>query len=151
VIVEEKGLSYGLRVGKPGGKVKADWPWSAFVSALEGDAQLRQRLRSAMEAHELALDVYAMQVSYGLVGRITVQGLGFLWHHETAEQEITRTMDGKELVEYLQTAAPAGRCSLYLRKHVSPDTALRAGTGIAGEIAAVCEELMPLYDASIGA
>ncbi len=151
VAAGEKGVSYGLRVGRPSGQVKAEWPWSAFVAALEGDAPLREGLRSAMSKHRLSLDVYAMEARYGRVGRITVQESGFLWQHETAEQGMTREMDWAQLVEYLRTVTPGKRCNLYLRKHVSAATALKAGAGMAAEIAAVFEALVPLYDASVGA
>jgi hypothetical protein len=150
VIVEEIGVTYGFRVGKPDGKVKPGWPWPTVIAVLEESAMVRRKLRSAMKAHELSLDVYAMQASYGRVGRITVQARGFLWEHETAEQEMSRKMSWAQVVEYLQTVAPTKRCALYLRKHVSPDTALKAGAGIAAEIVDVFETLVPLYDASVG-
>jgi hypothetical protein len=150
VIVEETGMTYGFRVGKPDGKVESGWPWSSVIAVLEESATVRRNLRAAMKAHELSLDVYAMQTSFGRVGRITLQDRGFLWEHETAEQEVSRKMNWAQLVEYLQTVAPAKRCTLYLRKHVSPGTALKAGAGIAAEIADVFESLVPLYDASVG-
>ena len=150
VIVEEEGVRYGFRVGKPDGKVKRGWPWTTAIAVLEENTTVRRKLRAAMKAHELSLDVYAMQTSFGRVGRITVQARGFLWEHETAEQEMSRKMNWAELVEYLRAVAPTKRCTLYLRKHVSPDTALKAGAGIATEIADVLEALVPLYDASVG-
>jgi hypothetical protein len=150
VIVEEEGVSYGFRVGKPAGKGKTKGPWSSFLAALEEDVEARQRMQSAMEAHGLSLDVYATQTGYGRVGRITVQGRGFLWEHETAEQAMSQKMSWEQLVEYLQGVAPGKRCNLYLQKQISPDTALKAGAGIVGEIAAVFGKLVPLYDASVG-
>lgn len=151
VIVKEEGVSYGFRVGKPAGRRRVGLPWFAFLTALEENTQARKDLRSAMQAHGLSLDVYAMQASYGQVGRITVQAQSFLWEHETAEQELTQRMNWAQLVEYLQTVAPTKRCNVYLRKQVSADTALKAGTGIAGEITAVFEMLVPLYDACAAA
>jgi hypothetical protein len=151
VAVSDKGAAYGLRVGKPGGKAKARWPWSAFVTALNESNQVRRSLRAAMKTHELSLDFYAMEESYGQVGQITVQTRGFLWQHETAEQETTRRMDWAKLTEYLHTAAADKRCDLYLRCHVSSENALKAGADIVGEIALVFEALMPVYEASVGA
>jgi uncharacterized protein YktB (UPF0637 family) len=104
-----------------------------------------------LDKQSLQLDIYAMDVSYGLVGRITAQAEGFLWQHEDAEQEVSRTMSGEELAEYLQSVAPKQRCDLFARKQISPEKALRAGPGVASEMAAVLEELVPLYDASVGA
>jgi hypothetical protein len=151
VIVEEEGVSYGFRVGKPAGRRRVGLPWFAFLTALEENTGVRRKLRSAMDAHGLSLDVYAMQTSYGQVGRITVQARGFLWEHETAEQESTQRMNWLQLVEYLRTVAPTKRCNVYLRKQVSADTALKAGTEIAGEITAVFEMLVPLYEACAAA
>jgi len=151
VAVSEKGASYGFRLGKPGGEAKAGGPWSAFVAALDGNEQMRETLRSVMDAHGLSLDVYAMQTSYSQVGRITAQAHGFLWEHETTEQQMTRRMDGAELIDYLRTVAPDQRCGLYVRKHVSVEETLKAGAGVTAEITAVFEALIPLYDASVGA
>lgn len=151
VAVNEQGVTFGFRVGKPDAKVKATWPWSAFLAALAEEQKVRRVLRAAMKAHDLSLDVYAEGVSYGQVGQIVVQARGFLWQHETADQDVTRRMNWDELVEYLQTVAPKNRCDLYLRKHLSPETALQSGAAISGEIAEVLVSLLPLYDASAGA
>jgi hypothetical protein len=145
------GVVYGLRVSRPSGEVDPGGHWAALLNALDSDAQVRGALRSAMEVHELNLDVYAMQISYGQVGRITVEDSGFLWQHETAEQEMTRPMDWDALVEYLQGVAPDKRCDVFVRGRFTVDDALKAGAGIPKEMADVFESLVPLYDASVGA
>lgn len=150
VAADEKGVTYGFRVGKPDGRSKVKWPWRMLVAALAGGEQVHQALRSAMEAHELSLDVYAMDVSYGQVAQVTAQGEGFLWQHETADQEVTRQMSGAELAEYLQSLPPRKRCDLYMRKQAPAKDVLKAGAGISGEIATVFEALVPFYDASVG-
>ncbi len=148
--VNEEGVAYGFHVGKPDGKVKAKWPWSALLTALTDDEKVRRGLRAAMKAHELSLDVYAMDMSYGQVGQIVVQERGFLWQHETQEQEITRRMNWQELVEYLQNVAPDKRCDLYLRKRLPVIEALKAGAGVVPHMTDVFEALVPIYDVSIG-
>lgn len=150
VAADEKGITYGFRVGKPDGKAADDWPWSVLLAALSDDA-VRRKLRAAMKAHDLGLDVYAMHVSYGQVGQISLQARGFLWEHETAEQEMTRKMNWGDLTEYLQAEGAKRRCALYLRKRMPVSDALEAGKDIAKEIVSVFEDLVPLYDVTVGA
>lgn len=150
VAVNEQGLFFGFRVGKPDGKVKDDWPWSALLVALSDGQKVRRALRAAMKKHELSLDVYVEETSYRQVGQISVQDRGFLWEHETAEQEITRRMDWAQLVEYLETVASDKRGDLFLRKYVSVDAALQAGAAISAVITTVFETLLPVYDACAG-
>lgn len=151
VAVSKRGASYGFQVGKPAGKPKAQWPWSTLVKALATEDTLRQTLRATLDEQGLQLDIYAMEVSYGLVGRITAHADGFLWQHEDAEQEVSRVMSGEELGEYLQNVAPNQRCDLFARKRMAPEKAIKAGPGVASEMATVLEALVPLYEASVGA
>lgn len=150
VSVDENGVSYGFRVGKPGGKAKSEWPWSVLVAKLSRAKSARQALHAALSAHDLHLDVYAMEVSYGQVGRVTAQDDGFLWHHEDDGQEVSREMSGKELVKYVKTVAPDKRGELFVRAGFAPKEALKKGAGIAAEMVSVLEALVPLYEASIG-
>jgi hypothetical protein len=151
VAVDEKGVKYGFRAGKPGGKEKVEWPWLTLIAVLAEDKKVRRAFRAAMKEHELALDVYVEEVSYHQVGQILLEGRGFLWQHETADQEMTRKMNWNQLVEYLQTVAPKKRCDLYLCKQVSAEVALELGAGATEEICGTLESLMPIYDASVGA
>jgi hypothetical protein len=151
VAVDEESVAYGFRVGKPEGKEKAQWPWSIFVAALSDEDKVRRALRVAMKEHDLSLDVYAMDVSFGQVGQILVQDKGFLWQNETADQEVTRRMDWEEIVDYLQTVAADKRCDLYVRKCLSAVEAREAGGDLSNDIADVFEALLPVYDASVGA
>ena len=151
VSVDEEGVSYGFRVGKPGGKVQADWPWSVLLARLADSEDVREVLRSALNEYGLSLDVYALEMGYGQVGQITSQGDEFLWQREDAEQEVTRSMNGEEVAGYLQTVAPDKQCDLYVRKSLPVDAALERGAEVANEIATVFEALLPLYDASAGA
>lgn len=148
VTTGEDGVSYGLHVGRPGGKIKDAWAWSAFVAALSDERRVRDTMRSAMEEHDLNLVVYAMEVSYGQVARITADEEGFLWQHESPEQEIARHMSGEELAEYLHGVAPNKRCDVYLGRQMSKDKAIGAGMGMVDEIAEICLALLPVYDAS---
>jgi hypothetical protein len=150
VAVDEAGVTYGLRVGKPDGKVKAGWPWAILVAALAENDQVRQDMRRVMLERELALEVYAEEKSYGRVGQIVVDGEQFVWRHETAEQEMTRQMDWDELVSYLQDVAPINRSDLFWRKHLSPQEAMDLGAGVVGQMVGMFEALLPLY-ASAGA
>jgi hypothetical protein len=151
VAASEESVAYGFRVGKPDGKAKAQWPWSAFVAALSDDDDVRKALRAAMKDHDLSLDVYAMEVSFGQVGTIVIQDKEFLWQRETADQHVTQRMDWEEVVDYLQTVAVDKRCDLYVRKCLPADEAREAGADLSSEIAEVFEALLPLYHASVGA
>ena len=151
VAVDEGGVKYGFRTGKPNGKENNKWPWSTLIGVLADDKEVRKALRAAMKAQDLTLDVYVEDVSYQQVGQILRLGRGFLWQHETAEQEMTRKMNWKQLVEYLQTVAPQKRCDLYLRKHLTAEAALELGAAATDEISRVFESLLPVYDASVGA
>jgi hypothetical protein len=150
VAVNEKGVTYGFRVGRLPGKEEGDWPWARLVNALAGDEQVQPMLHSMQDTHHLRLDVYAMEVSYGLVAQITTQGKAFLWQHKDAEQEVQQTMSGPELAAYLRALAPGKRCGLYVRKRISPQAAQQAGANVAKEIITVLEALVPLYDVSVG-
>ena len=103
-----------------------------------------------MRSHELSLDVYAEEVSYGQVGQVTAETRGFLWQHETEDQATTKRMDWNALLEYLQTVAPRKRSGFYLRKQIGPDVALGLGIAATKEISDVLGALIPLYDASVG-
>jgi hypothetical protein len=148
VAVGEDGVSFGFQVGKPGGKAKADWPWSVLMAALMAAKPVRGALHSAMKSHDLTLDIYAMDVSYGPVAQVTAEGKAFLWQQEDAEQEMSRSMSGEDLAEQMRTLAPDRRSDLYVRKQISPKAAAKAGPGVAQEIANVLEALLPVYDAS---
>lgn len=146
----EDGASYGLHVGKPSGKAKAAWPWSKLMDALGEEVALRESLRSVMNEHDLWLVVYATDVSHEQVARITVENGSFVWQHEDEEQEVVREMTGKQVADYLHDLAPGKRSDLYLGKWIATKQAVKAGSDIAKEILAVCESLLPLYEAAIG-
>jgi hypothetical protein len=149
VAAGEGGITYGYRVGKPDGKAADSWPWAQLLAALSDDA-LRRALRATMKEHDLTMDLYAENVSYGQVGQISVQARGFLWQHQTAEQDMTRRMNWDALIEYLQTEGAERRCDLYLCKRLPVSDALGAGEEIAKEIVSLFEALLPVYDASVG-
>jgi hypothetical protein len=151
VATDEKGVKYGFRTGKPGGKENAKWPWSVLIAVLSEDQSVRRAFRAAMKDQELTLDVYVEEGSYQQVGQIVLQARGFLWQHETPDQEMTRKMDWNQLVEYLQTVAPKKRCDLRLCKQITPEVALELGAGATEEISGVFEALMPVYNACVGA
>jgi hypothetical protein len=148
VAAGERGVTYGFRTSKPEGKANAGWSWPVLLARLAEDESIRQALHAAMKEHGLSLDVYAMQVSYGQIARIEAQDDGFVWQQETAEQEVTREMNGQELAEYLQTVAPEKRSALFVRKRIAPDKAVKAGEGITKELVGVLEALVPLLEAS---
>ena len=66
VAVSEEGVSYGFHAGKPGGKTKADWPWSVLLKQFAKNDQLRQTLHAALQldpehlpAHRRLAAIYA--------------------------------------------------------------------------------------------
>ena len=149
VSVDEKGVSYGLRVGKPDGKSRAKWPWTALMTLLAEDDKIRRAIRATMKEHDIVLDVYAMDVRYGLVGQVLHQQRGFLWEETSADQDLSRKMDWNSLIEHLQELGAKKRCNLYLRKRMEPDDALKAGPEAAEQITAIFTELMPTYEAVV--
>ncbi len=149
VALGESGVSFGLYVGKPDGPAEAGWPWSAFVAAL-ADEGIGGGLRKAVEAHNLAMEVYTTEIKYGRVARITAQGEGFVWQHEDAGQEVTRTMSLEEVAGYVRDLAPEKRCEVYVQRQVPVAQAVKAGAAIADEMGALFEALLPVYRASIG-
>jgi hypothetical protein len=151
VRTDEQGVFCGLRVSRPTGKENAQSHWASFLSVLAQDVDVRSKLRSAMEALSLSLDVYAMQTSYGQVGQIVVAEEGFLWQHETADQAMSRPMDWGGIVEYLKSVAPGKRCDVFLRRRFGKSEVLQTGAGIAKDIIDVVESVVPLYDAIVGA
>jgi hypothetical protein len=148
VSTDDQGASYGLQVGKPKGKEKADWPWTMLAEALGAEEALRESLHSVMSQHQLQLVVYATDTSHEQVGRITVQEDSFVWQHATESQETVREMTGKEIATYLQELAPGERSDLYLGKWIPAEEATEAGSKIVDRIMAVCESLLPLYEAA---
>jgi hypothetical protein len=150
VAVDEHGVEYGLRIPKPKGKPEDEWQWSLFLDALEENEEIRGAMRTVMENYELDLDVYAMEVSYEQVGRITIQEDLFVWEREDAEEESSHKMSSEELIEYLRTVADEGPSEIFVRSHMSPDEALESGEEVAGELATIFEALLPLYDAAAG-
>lgn len=153
VAASERGISYGFYLGKPEGEVQPTWPWPVWLAALAGNQALRAAVWAAMGTHgeaPLHLDVYTMQVSYGLTARVTAQEGGFLWREEGALDGVERPMDWEGLVEALRTLAPGKRCALHLCKELSAEESLKAGSAIAGEIAPLFQALLPIYEASIG-
>jgi hypothetical protein len=149
VAASERGISYGFWVGKPEGEVQPRWPWPVWLGALAGNQAVRAAVWAAMRTHGEGLDVYTMQVSYGLTARVTAQENGFLWREEGALDGVDRPMDWEGLVEALRTLAPGKRCGLHLCKGLSVEESLKAGSGIAGEIAQMFLALLPIYEASI--
>lgn len=147
----ETGLSIGFRVSKPSGETEDTWPWSRFVEALSTDGELRRVVHGIMEGQPAVLDVYAMQVRFGRVGRATVHEDGFEWQRETAGQEETRSLDWDGLVELLGTLTSESRSVLYFRTVFSPEEAVEAGGNLAQQVADHLERMAPLYDAAVGA
>jgi hypothetical protein len=151
VAVDEHGVTYGLRLGNPGSKAKAAWPISSFFEWLASDGRDRRALRAAMKEHDLCLDVYAKDVRYEQVGRITLRDRGFLWQHETAEQVSEQRMTWAKLSEYLETVAPKKQSNLFFRKHLSVEQALDAGKDVVSQIEEVFGALLSAYDVIVGA
>jgi hypothetical protein len=149
VAADERGVTFGFRVGKPGGSEKATWPWSTLLESLANERKTQMALRAAMRDHDLSLDVYAESKGYLREAQILVQDRGFLLQHETEDQEVTRRMNWEELVTYLEEVAPEQRADLFIRKRLPPQEALVPGAAIADRIAEVFEVLLPLYQASL--
>jgi len=149
VAASERGVSYGYYLGKPEGELQPTWPWPVLLTALAGNQTLRAAVWAAMRTHGLGLDVYTMQVSYGLTARVTAQENGFLWRQESALDGVDRPMDWEGLAEALRTLAPGKRCVLHLFTELSVEESLKAGSAIASEIAQLYLALLPIYEASI--
>jgi hypothetical protein len=149
VAASERGVTFGYYLGKPEGELQPTWPWSVVVTPLAGNQAMRQALSTAMRTHGFRLDVYTMQVRYGLTARVTAQENGFLWRQEDTQEGVDRPMDWEALAETLRTLAPGKRGALHLCKELSVEESLKAGPGIVGEIAQLLQALLPIYEASI--
>ena len=121
---------------------------SGQISLVEDD-KIRRAIRASMKAHELVLDVYAMDVRYGLVGQLFHQKRDFLWEQKRADQDLSRKMDWSSLIEHLEELGAKKRCNLYLRKRIEPEEAIKAGPEAAEHITAMFTELMPVYEAVV--
>lgn len=150
VTAGEHEVSYGLYVGKPDGPAEAGGPWATILAALAHGAKVRDALRTTMAQQQLTLEVYAMRVSFGLVGRVTVQESGFLWQEESAQHEMARPMDWGELVEALRTLSAEKRCELHIGAQMPKEEALKAGAEVAAPMATVLAALLPAYNAAVG-
>lgn len=150
VAVDESGVSYGLRVGNPDGKAKAKSPWAALLAAMSDDDKVRRALRAAMKAYDLTLNVYAMDVSYGLAGQAFHQPRGFLWEEKSADQEVSRKMDWDALIAQLQSLADGKRCNVFLQAKMPAGEALKAAAAALAPIEEVFMALMPAYEACVG-
>ncbi|MGD8623976.1 MAG: hypothetical protein PVF47_12240 [Anaerolineae bacterium] len=149
VATSEDGVSYGFHIGKPSGKARPNWPWSAVTTALVEQAPLREKLRKAMAKHDLTMTVYATEARYEQVARITVEKDDFVWQHADEDQEIRREMTARQLAEYLQELAPKKRSDIYIGRWLPAAEAVKGGKGLVGEIFGVCQALLPVYDASV--
>jgi hypothetical protein len=149
VAAGERGISYGLTVGKPEGEVLPAWPWSVLVTSLTEDPVLRAALLEPMQAHGIGLEVYAMQVSYGLVARVTAVEGRLLWREEATQTGLDRPMDWDELAAALQSLAPGKRCALNICRARSAEESVSAGASITDEMGQIFQALLPVYEASI--
>jgi hypothetical protein len=145
----ERGVTCGLAVGKPEGELLPNWPWPVFVTSLAEEPAVRDALLGALRAHGLSLEVYAMQVSYGLAARVALFETGFLWHQETTQEGVDKPMDWDELVSALQSLAPGRRCAVHICKAWSVEESTSAGAAITGAMGQVFRALLPVYEASI--
>jgi len=145
----ERGVTGGLVVGKPEGDLLPTWPWSVFVTSLAEVPAVRDALLAAMQAHGLSLEIYAMQVSYGLAARVTLQEAGFLWRQETTQDGVDKPMDWEGLASALQSFAPGKRCAIHICKTWPVEESVSAGAAIVGAMGQVFRALLPVYEASI--
>ena len=141
-----EGLAYGFHVGKPAGKVKAKWPWKDFMALVSEDSKTRRALRAAMKQHEMSLDVWVEETSYGQVAQVTIEDRGFLWQQVTADQETTKKMSWPALAEYLKEVAPERRCDVFVKKLLPPGEAVQARAGISDQIMTLFEALLVAYE-----
>jgi hypothetical protein len=149
VSASPSGLAYGFRVGKLAGKIKAKSPWKDFMALVGEDSKARRALRAAMKQHEMSLDVWVEEISYGQVAQVTVTDRGFLWQQVTADQEATKKMTWPKLAEYLETVAPDRRCDIFLTKRLTPGEASTARGTISAKIMAVFEDLLVAYEGEV--
>lgn len=149
VAASERGVTCGLTVGKPEGEILPSWPWPVFLTSLAEEPAVRESLLEAIQTHGLVIEVYAMQVSYGLVARATLDETGFLWHQETAQEGIDKRMDWDTLVSALQSVAPGKRSAVHISRAWPAEETSAAGASITGAMGQVFRALLPVFEASI--
>ncbi|HNS52173.1 MAG TPA: hypothetical protein PKO09_13440 [Anaerolineae bacterium] len=145
----ERGVSCGLAVGKPDGELLPIWPWPVFVTSLAEEQAVRETLLEAIRAHGLALEVYAMHASYGLVARVTLQEGQFLWHEESTQEGVDRPMGWDELASALQALAPGKRSAIHICKSWPVEESVGLGAAMVGSIGQIFRALLPAYEAAI--
>lgn len=151
VAANEKGISCGFRVSRPDGEVDEARPWSRLLRVLGSDDDARQLLQNALSSQDLVWDVYATRLDFGQVGRITFQDSEFVWNQESADEDVSQSMDWESILGALLALTPGKRCALYLRKSISAADCLQRGDELSGEIVDLFEALVPLYDGSFNA
>jgi hypothetical protein len=141
-----KGLDFGFHVGKPAGKVKAKWPWNDFMEFVSADSPERRALRAVMKQHELSMDIWVEETSYGQVAQVTIADRGFQWTQVTADQEATKKMTWPKLTEYLKEVAPERRCAVFFTKRMTPGEASKARSTISAKILDIYAALLMVYE-----
>ncbi len=144
-LLDAAGASYGFYVEKNSGPMDNTWNWLKFLTALENDSALQQKLQPAMEQMQLHWDVF-VQGEGGFVARVEPVRDGLTWklEHEEKAEEITWS----EFTGRLKGIDPDHWCDLYLLANTGKKQAIDAGVDIAKPAVEVYRVLLPLYNAS---
>jgi len=138
--VEAEALFYGVHVPAPDAAATHETDWHATVQWLgkpENDAWLKKQSL----AHELGIRDLDQK---GFRGELTLQD--DVWVHTGSA---TKDAPVESLSAFLSTALESGSVNLRIEKRIAKDAAVEKKKGIAGDIAALFESMMPMYAAAV--
>lgn len=138
---------YGLYIEKNNGPMDKRWHWPNLMAALGSNRGLQEKTLVAMRRLRLQWEAYNPP-GEGAATRVTAGEDGLRWQPAQGEAE---TVSWEAFVQRLTALAEDTWCDLYLWTATDKNEAVAAGSGIADKAVEVYGELLPLYDAAVGA
>ena len=144
-----EGAEYGFSIEKNNGPMDASWHWPAFLSALENNQQLSQKIMDAMRQLNLSWKIFESAASESDIILSTTQvkasPTGLIWERGDDQQE---EIDWPTFVQRLHNLDTENWHDLYLSAWMPKKQTIDAGVHFAGRVTKVYRALLPLYDAS---
>jgi hypothetical protein len=144
-----EGAEYGFSIEKNNGPMDASWHWPVFLTALESNQQLSQKIMDAMRQLNLSWKIIerAASESEAILSTAGVKAspAGLIWEWEDDRQE---EIDWPTLVQRLRDLDAERWCDLSLSAWTPKKQAIDAGAHFVDAVTKVYRALLPLYDAS---
>jgi hypothetical protein len=138
---------YGLYIEKNSGPMDKNWHWPNLMAALGSNKALQKQALAAMRRLCLQWETYSPP-GEAATARVTAGEDGLRWQPEEGEAE---TVPWEGFVQRLTALDEDTWCDLYLWTATDKNEAIAAGSAIADRAVEVYGELLPLYDAAVGA